>query len=245
MPELKMDLTLCRFIYSGHSEARLYINRVMFVRLMTYYQVMPSYLDFVSVFGTHRNNRESNFSGFRDQVVFAQNSRLKADELGRSGRQFQLCWNLKSPSTYSEGATLRRGPEKWTIRQGAFHHQLDIEEGTTLWIITKASLDLKSRVEDVTGKAGNEEDRDFSTPERCLKSSFAVHLLLAHWATEKWRPYFQWLENEISDKVGCRVPLSVYMLNFLFRLSYQFSRIEIHHPTSRCLAPQVYKKWKN
>ena len=189
-------------MYSHHSQAQLNISRKMLVRILSYHQVMPSYLDFVSLFGIHNNFREPRFSGFRDQTVLTPNKNLEADTLGRSGRQYQLCWNLKAPGRWSDERTLQPSPEKWTIRQGAFHHQFDVMNGTTLWIITKPGLDIKDRVQDVTGKSGNEEDRQFTTPEQCLKSSFAVHLLIGHWATEKWRQYFQWLENKIEDEVS-------------------------------------------
>ncbi|KAI4110034.1 MAG: hypothetical protein L6R37_000167 [Teloschistes peruensis] len=161
---------------------------------------MPSYLDFVAVFGIHNHIREPRFSGFRDQTLLTKPSKLRVDSLGRSGRQFQLCWNLKSPGRWSEEGTLQPGPEKWSIRQGAFHHQFDVEHGTTLWIVTHPGLDIKERIQDVTGKSGNEEDRKFSTPQECLKSTFAIHLLIGHWATEKWRQYFQWLEDKIEDE---------------------------------------------
>lgn len=164
---------------------------------------MPSYLDFVAVFGIHDHIREPRFSGFRNQTLLTKPSKLPIDSLGRSGRQFQLCWNLKSPGRWSEEGTLQPGPEKWSIRQGAFHHQFDVEHGTTLWIVTKPGLDIKERIQDVTGKSGNEEDRKFSTPQECLKSTFAIHLLIGHWATEKWRQYFQWLEDKIEDEVKC------------------------------------------
>ena len=174
----------------------------MFVRILSYHQVMPSYLDFVSVFGFHEQFREPRFSGFRDQTLLTPNTNLEVDSLGRSGRQYQLCWNLKAPGKWNDERTLQPGPEKWSIRQGAFHHQFDVMKGTTLWIVTKPGLDLKERIQDVTGQSGNEEDRQFKTPEQCLKSSFAVHLLIGHWATEKWRQYFQWLETKIDEEVG-------------------------------------------
>ena len=174
----------------------------MFARILSYHQVMPSYLDFVSVFGIHNRFREPRFSGFRDQTLLKGNTKLKIDSLGRSGQQYQLCWNLKAPGKWSEEGTLQIGPEKWSVRQGAFHHQFDVEKGTTLWIITKPGLDIKDRVQDVTGKSGNEEDRLFSTTEQCMVSSFAIHLLIGHWATGKWRQYFQWLEDKIEEEVS-------------------------------------------
>ena len=194
----------------------------MFTRLMTYHQVMPSYLDFINVFGFHAHVREPRFSGFREQMILVKNTKLEVSSLGRTGQQFQLCWNLKAPGQWSEEATLQPGPVKWSIRQGAFHHQFDLIEGTTLWIVTKPGLDIKERIQDVTGKEGNEEDRQFTTAEQCFKSTFAVHLLICHWATEKWRPYMQWLEDRVEDKV-CEIPrcsITLLLTRFCRRHSF-------------------------
>ena len=75
-------------------------------------------------------------------------------------------------------------------------------KGNSLWIITRASLDIKQRIESLTGKTGRSEEREFQTPEQCLKSSLAVHLLLCHWSSENWRTYFQWLEDTVENEVS-------------------------------------------
>jgi hypothetical protein len=90
--------------------------------------------------------------------------------------------------------------KEWPIRQAAIHHQFDVLEGTTLWLITKGNLDLKDRIQDITGKDGRPEDRAFGTSEECFKSSLAVHLMLCHWSTEEWRWYIQRLEAVIEEE---------------------------------------------
>ena len=162
---------------------------------------MPGYLDFISVFGSQTEPRDLRFSGFREQTLLIGPSGGPAvHDLGRSGRYFQLCYNLKCVACISDKYTAKRKKE-WSIRQAAFHHQFDVEEGTTLWMITKGDLDLKSRVQDMTGKDGRPEDRAFGTPEECFKSSLAVHLLYSHWSTEDWRWYIQWLEDVVDEQV--------------------------------------------
>ena len=173
----------------------------MLVRILTHHQVMPSYLDFLPLFGNHRHSREQRFSSLRSQLELTSGQTRSLDCLGRSGRRLQLCYNLKSITKRIESNGFKVGEESWSVQQGAFHHQFDAENGNSLWIVTRADQDLKERIQDLTGKTGRIEDRQFQDPQACFKSSLAVHLLLCHWACENWRAYFQWLEDKAEHKV--------------------------------------------
>lgn len=189
----KRDPT-CRFIFifAGDSRSPLKIARTMLLRILTYHQVMPNYLDFIAVFGSQSKLRDLRFSGFREQLSLTFPSKApEIRSLGRSGRQYQLCYNLKGVEKSID--------KHWSIRQVAVHLQFDVEEGTTLWIITKGDLELKNRVEDMTGPKGRPEDRAFDTPAHCFRSSLAVHLLQCSWSTEGWRWYIQWLEVVLEE----------------------------------------------
>ena len=138
---------------------------------------MPGYLELISVFSTQSLPRDLRFSGFREQTLLSNSARRRSvPALGRSRRQFQLCYNLKTSSCLSPTGTPTKNKE-WSIRQAAFHHQFDVDEGTTLWIVTKGDLEIKERIQDMTGKDGRPEDRSFGTLAECFKSSLAVHLL--------------------------------------------------------------------
>ena len=182
----------------------------MLVRILTYYQVMPNFLDFLLLFGSHQHSREKGFSGFRAELMFDRQS-LQVDDLGRSGRYFQLCYNLKTIAKQMNSIQSTDSDCQWSVRQGAIHHQFDACKGTALWIITRAGLDIKKRIESMTGKSGRDEERAFQTPEHCFRSSLAVHLLLCHWSSENWRSYLQWLEDSVANEV--RKP------NHMFRLT--------------------------
>ncbi|RDW91278.1 hypothetical protein BP5796_02443 [Coleophoma crateriformis] len=189
----------CRFIFlsAGNSRNPLKLSRTMLVRILTYHQVMPIYLDFISVFGSQSEPRDLRFSGFREQCLISKPARGPAvPALGRSGLQIQLCYNLKAANCIDSTAKHKQ----WSIRQAAFHHQFDIQEGTTLWIITKGDLSLKERIQDVTGPRGKPEDKKYDTVAECFKNTMLIHLLYCHWATEDWRWYIQWLE-EIIEKI--------------------------------------------
>ena len=177
----------------------------MLHRILTYHQVMSEFLDFLSIFGEKNKKNEARdlrYSGFREQTRFKNPVQgCAVPSLGRSGRQFQLCYNLKSVTCKSDPKVTLVNKE-WSIRQAAFHHQFDIQEGTTLWIVTQGRKDIKDRVQELTGAKGRPEDRDFSTTAHCFRSSLAVHLLYCHWSTEGWRWYVQWLEEVIEEKVS-------------------------------------------
>src|SRR4051812_6406937 len=82
---------------NGHSRKPLAVTRKMLTRILSYHQVMPSYLDFMAVFGRQSDARDLRFSGFREQTLFSNPSLMPSEPgLGRSGVQFQLCYNLKS-----------------------------------------------------------------------------------------------------------------------------------------------------
>lgn len=174
--------------------------------ILTFHQVMPAYLDFISVFGEQFEQPDLRFSGFREQTHFSRSfQRLAIPSLGRSGRQFQICYNLKNVELK------KRDPDnfmhdEWSVRQAAIHHQFDIVEGTTLWIITKGSLDLQQRFKELTGKEARPEDKNFSTAEESFRASLSAHLLWCYWSTDDWRSYLRWLERAVQEEVCPPLP---------------------------------------
>jgi hypothetical protein len=159
---------------------------------------MPSYIDFLCVFGSQDEPRDLRFASFREQTLISEPARGPAVEaLGRSGRQFQICYNLKAANCTSSANTKVQA-KQWSIRQLAIHHQFDVKTGTTLWIVTKGDKEIKNRIEDLTGPDGRPEDTDFSTPEECFKRTLGAHIVYCHWSAEEWRAYVQWLEEYID-----------------------------------------------
>ncbi|KAI9744664.1 MAG: hypothetical protein M1818_002193 [Claussenomyces sp. TS43310] len=194
----------CRFIFITADSSRkpLKITRAMLVRILSYHQVMTGYLDFLFVFGSQSEARDLRFSGFREQVLLGKPSRApQIRSLGRSGRQFQLSYNLKAVARKSS-PEVGLSEQQWSIRQAAFHHQFDVEEGTALWIVTQGHLTIKDRVQEMTAVHGRPEDRDFGSPDKCFRTSLTTHLLYSHWSTEEWRWYIQWLEEVIDKEVS-------------------------------------------
>ncbi|KFY38315.1 hypothetical protein V494_04414 [Pseudogymnoascus sp. VKM F-4513 (FW-928)] len=168
----------CRFIFihaADNSRQHLRITRKMILRILSYHQVMPDYLDFLFPFGLQSVPRDFRFSAFREQTLLKSPARGPAvPGLRRSGRQIQLSFNLKGVHC-SSGAEVPTRDKIWSPRQAAVHHQFDMELGTTLWILTKGNLELKERIQDMT-----------------------IHLLLCQWSCGDWRWYILWLEDAIT-----------------------------------------------
>ena len=192
--------TLVRYIYAENSQDRLRITRSMLVQFLTYQQVIPIYLDFMFVFGAQSDPRDLRFSGFREQSMMKDPPRGPSiPSLRRSGRQFQLCYNLKGVTLKTKDAE-NINLSEWSIRQAAISHQFDVVYGTTLWIVTKGGLDVQQRFKHLTGQDGRSEDNSFGDLYECFQSSLAAHLMYCHWSTEDWRWYIRWLEDVIDTE---------------------------------------------
>jgi hypothetical protein len=190
------------YIHGKSSRSELQLTKDMLLKVLSYHQVMPTYLDFIFTFGAQIEARDLKFSGFYEQTLLGEHSGgVAAPELGRSGRQFQLCYNLAgvSDTKYDRPDVKLR---QWSIRQAAIHHQFDVVYGTTLWIVTKGRDDIKSAYKELTGRTGRQQDKAYENVEQCLRSSFAAHLLFCYWATHDWRWYITWIETEFDNKVN-------------------------------------------
>lgn len=173
----------------------------MLVQILSFHQVMPDYLDHLFIFGRQIDQRDVGFGTFREQMSLRDGrTSHRIDILGRSGRQYQLCYNLKGVTcTHNDLGNLVA--KQFSIRQAAVYHRFDVVNGNTVWIVTKGRTDLYERFKELTGKDARPEDRAFQTPEECFRSSLSAHLLFCHWATEDWREYIKWLEEAIQQEV--------------------------------------------
>jgi hypothetical protein len=184
----------------------------MLTLILTFHQVMPSYLDFVSVFGVQLEARGLRFSGFREQTTLTEPSTREIPDLGRSGLGYQMCYNLKAVVDKSAVDTPLQNKD-WTIRQAAIHHQFDTQTGRTLWITTNGRLaDLLEPVKDLTSDEDRKEDWSYNTVEECFKSSLSIHIMYCHWSTSEWRAYVGWLEEIIEKEVSKPIHYSREML---------------------------------
>lgn len=220
-------LKVNRFLQAASSQAWLNISLAHAQKIFTYFQVTPSYLDFVSVFTARRTDEveisDTRFSSFRERVRLASRG-LDLPHLNVSGSGYQISYNLKCVANVCKedkvGWALNAYALEdwdWSTRQAVFHHQFDTAKGTTLWILTAPRDYLQQRVQNLVGQSGtsrvpavnNEEqregrteDRTFTTVEESFIASLSVHLLLAQYASEDWRGYLRWLEQKLERMVS-------------------------------------------
>ena len=167
----------------------------MLTRILTFHQVMAECLEFILV------DDRSAFSGFRERLELQDSPRtVPIPSLGRSGQQFQLCYNLKSVYLNTEDEDLDDNVDY--IHQAAIYHQFDVIVGKALWIVTKGDQRLRRRLQELTGEDARKEDKNFSSVEESFRSSLSAHLVLCHWSTENWHFELSGLEECIDYVVG-------------------------------------------
>ncbi|KAK1845618.1 hypothetical protein CCHR01_11735 [Colletotrichum chrysophilum] len=184
----------CRFIHlcTPSTVGPLKLHPRMLLRLMTFYQVMSQVLDFLYVYSSqHAEDRELRFSGFRTEKALANpDSSTIVPELGRSGRRYQLCLNLKTVAPKPDG--------NWKIRQAIIYHQFDVGQGTQLWLIGDPHGILKKRVGELYHDS-KLYPTSFSTVSQGFMSSLEVHLDFAEWAASEWRWHLLFLEDRAEE----------------------------------------------
>lgn len=184
------------FVHARHSRDRLSITRYMLMLVLSYHQTMPSFLDFLFSYGFQEFPQDFNFAGFRhDSRLNEVNRGLVLPELGRSGRNIQICFSLKS---VERSVTQKNWP--WSIRQTAVYHCFDVETARATWIVLKGNQRMKTRVKSATGLQGLSELSSFGTTNECFASTLATHLIFCDWAGENWRWYINFLEKFLDDR---------------------------------------------
>lgn len=190
-----------RFLVSDSALAPLELTKDALLRIMTYHQVMPAYIDFLLAFGTQDEDRELRFTRFRTQTVL-QNpvpGHVVAD-LHRSGRQHEICYNLKAVAPKDRGKS-QYDRDQWKIRQAAVYHRFDLGSGTALWIVADPRESVKKAVQGVLreGPIPSNANMAFATMPDAFQSSLDTHLILVNWASTSWRWNIQSLEEAIDD----------------------------------------------
>lgn len=184
----------CRFIFMHARNSRdpLRISHNMFTLALTYHQVMPSFLDFIFPFGRQEYAQDFHFSGLRhENCLNPLDKGLNVPELGRSGREIRLCYNLQSVEKSGGQADL-----PWLIRQTAIYHSFDVETGRSVWINVKGNKLLKKRIEEASKLS---QLGSFKSISRSFAATLTTHMIFCDWAGENWRWYVTDLEKVLQE----------------------------------------------
>jgi hypothetical protein len=185
----------------------LYITEEMLFQILSYHQVSPCYLNFITCFKSHTGTSDLRFGGFRCQKYFSDGS-IGVENLGRSGCRFQLSFKLKTARLHSPHPKDKPGrTEKWSLPQAAVYHHFDVKNARAFWILTAPNKSFDSthgsnylwseisKSIDVRQVTSSQETQRF-------KSSFDVLLCLGEWSLGEFTFYIQNIEDELDELVG-------------------------------------------
>ncbi|KAK3290430.1 uncharacterized protein B0H64DRAFT_427698 [Chaetomium fimeti] len=183
------------FLHSKTSRDPLGCSKEQLTMLLTYHQVMPSFLDLVFTFRSR--SRPLNHAVFRHENYLDENlPSLRLPHLGRSGIQIQHAFNLLTV----EKSNMADEKNQWPLRHASMYHSLDLETGRAVYILLKGNSELAKRIKDATDVNRHLRPDAPRTPERSFVASLQVHLIMLEWCVEYWTEYIDGVEDSLRTR---------------------------------------------
>lgn len=184
-----------RFISAPHSRAPLNCTLEMFLYLCTYQQVSADFIDLLYSFGVASPLGSNDFHHTRFIWEYTRESSplpYSIPELGRSGVEmivgYKLCGMEESDFD-----------QKWTMRQTAVYHSLDISNGKSFWVTVKANGLIRNRIAEASSSSSGPLSIVPSDLQSSLRNALATHLIMLQWCTDGWRWYVSHLEKDSRE----------------------------------------------
>ncbi|KAK7958079.1 hypothetical protein PG996_010479 [Apiospora saccharicola] len=117
---------------------RLNLTKDMFTRIMTYHQVSACFLNFITYVVPRTGKSDLGRGGFRSESHIRK-PKYSLDKLSRSGRHVHLSYIIKTVQRSKLKGKALPGPDsviEWIRPHAAIHHQFDLENGKSLWIVS-------------------------------------------------------------------------------------------------------------
>jgi hypothetical protein len=190
-------LMVSSFIQAEHSRAPLNCSRDSFSHILSYHQVPPNFIDFVSAFGSTHYPTDYHMTGFdSDDTLGTHESKLiNISTLGRSGREHRMQYLLRSVERDSGPD----GSRKWNIRQTVVYHSFDLVEGKSLWINIKANGLLEDRIREATADSAIVDSAALEDLSKSFSATLIIHLIFLEWCDEDWRTSINDCESKIRN----------------------------------------------
>jgi hypothetical protein len=174
--------------------------------ILTYHQVQPWFLDFLFPFGKQEIPQDFRFSSFRRVNYNGKPpGGLAIPQLGRSGQDYHMCYNLKS---------VERSPTNphmpWSLRQTVVYHSYDTVTGQAFWIILKGNDSMRNDLEhslQTTRWLGQDNVSDLS---QSFSATIQIHLEICEWSRQGWRWYINDLETRLDQITEHGVTFDVF-----------------------------------
>ncbi|KAI8958702.1 hypothetical protein F5Y11DRAFT_359799 [Daldinia sp. FL1419] len=181
------------FLHSISARGALGCSKDQLMLLLTYFQVMPCFLDFVLTFCTRE--RPIAHAAFRSEDYLEKDSpEFPMPRLKRSGIQMQHAFNLLSVERASSPAE----KNQWPLRQVALYYSFDITNGRSLWFVLKGNPIMMKRILSATERQRRLKPAGITSPEASFIAALEVHMIMIDWCSESWAEYIEYLEDAIS-----------------------------------------------
>ena len=160
---------------------------------------MPEFIDFLLIFGKQTRAQDFHFSAFKKRTRLDPSTsqgpshRLKIPELGWSGSDLQICYNMKSMEHSSQGDW------PWSPRDCAINHTFDLVNIRTTWIMIKGNTLIQDRVRSAITFQSPAELSSFQTLGSAFASTLATHLIVSDWAAENWHHFISFIEARYHE----------------------------------------------
>lgn len=208
------------FIQSSTARGPLGCTREQLTLLLTHYQVMPSFLDFVLTF-KNRTQQPVGHALFRSENYLDKDSpAFSLPEIGRSGVSIQHAFNLLSV----ERSCDPNEKNQWPLRQVAIYHSFDVRNGRSVWISLKGNSLIAQRIWLATKKHRCLKATAITAPGSSFKASLQVHMMIMEWCTENWAEYIDRLEEELSPSFAAPKVMPVEDATSSKQMANTFSR---------------------
>ncbi|KAH9884066.1 hypothetical protein F4778DRAFT_800387 [Xylariomycetidae sp. FL2044] len=187
----------CRFIFLQASTlSPIKMSKETFCRILSYHQVMPQFLDIVSSFGRiWAPGLAQSYPAFACNMNDSVSVPLP--QLGRSGRQLEICYNLKVMT--GAGGSSQDGKKRYYIEQSAVYHQFDKDSGRSLWIIIDGGEKPERKEPSQLGFMAKDPPV-FSDTLSSLRAAFDLQLDYFRDAYQSFLPYISDLEEQLEQQ---------------------------------------------
>lgn len=166
----------------------------MLTQSLTYFQVMPEFLDLLFPLGERAVAQDFYSCGFQQHTRLSKNSPgLQVPERAWSGYHYQFCYSLKSVER-SEAQ-----PDwPWSVRHCAVHHLFDVVNVRSTWVVVKGDRLMERRIASATSGRSSPDFSSYETVDRAFAATLATQLIMVDWSVENWRWYISFLEDEFE-----------------------------------------------
>ena len=166
----------------------------MLVTAFTYHQVMARFVDFLFSFGRQDYPKDFHFSGLYHETHLSDDQpSLSLSDLGRSGIDFKMCYNLKSVESSSSQPQF-----PWSVRQLAVYHSFDVVTGKSFWTMIKGDALIKRRIKAAT-EPSSHPNLDLSTALHSFLVTLTVQLIIFDWCREQMALVYKLLRRTSRD----------------------------------------------